>query len=482
MSRKMMYFGTKERMDWVPCPAVDRPASMQSPNGTLEYENGGAFVRRVPTGHRNYEMAWNFLPNEEAEKIEGWAQGVWGSGPYYWVDPMIARGNMLPSYWAYPGAGVDSTPLIEGKAPQDVTIASVPVPNPVPGAPTRGIRYQVSNDPGVQYKTLFLPIPPGHTLTFTSHSVRNGADVYVQTYPAAGGDPSNLRAVQYQDSYNAHFETFRGDVVRGIELSVRRNPAQAPGQDGSIELYSMSARLQQGLTSQPDLPQPARNRVPNPIARAGSWQASFGGAGSDGTAEFRIMDGRDVIRMDWTAAPSSGTVGVLISTTSALRVVVEPGETVKFGAYVAASVPVRFSVNWHSETGGYITATAGDYHQPSQLSLIEWETTVPEGARQANIRILSMWGNVEVDDWIIAGAAFVGDRYGDGDTPGWEWEGEPNNSESYDTATPPQISTWTPGLGHSGCEFVQFPERVDYSAAMNKVGITAELKEVGTWL
>lgn len=261
----MMYFGTKDRMDWIPCPAVDRPASLQSPNGTLEYENGGAFVRRQYAAHRNYEMTWNFLPNAEAEKIEAWAQGTWGKGPYYWVDPMIARGNMLPMDWAFPGSvNLGAAPLLP------VQVTDIPVPNPLPGSPIRGVRYSTdTNFLTGSPRRVFLPIPPEHSLTFATSAIPNRLDIFVQTYPVAGGDPAAGRQVQ-SSGYGGHFETFRGDVVRGIELYI----GPTPGGTGerSIDLHWMTAVLRPGLTPQPTLPPRPRNVFTNPrLEGSGEW-------------------------------------------------------------------------------------------------------------------------------------------------------------------------------------------------------------------
>lgn len=290
----MMYFGTKDRMDWIPCPAVDRPASLQSPSGTLEYENGGAFVRRQYAGHRNYELTWNFLPNAEAEKIEAWAQGTWGKGPYYWIDPMIAKGNMLPMDWAFPGSvHLGAAPLV----PMDVTNA-----NPPSGyeGPLRGVQYSttsafISGSP----RQVFLPIPPDHTLTFASRASQLGIGLSVRTYAVGSSNPGAVRQIASAPGYG-YLEKFRGDVIRGVEISTM----VIPGSTGtrSISIYGMSATLQTGLHSQP-----------NPVTLA-------------------------------------------------------------------------------------------------------------------------------------------------------------------------DIPAWTPGIGHSGCEFTEHPERVDYSAALDKVGVTANLKEVGSWL
>lgn len=121
-----MYFGNKARMTFVKCPdsGMGMNGSRYSAEGT--FLNGGAYVRNSATGHRSYDMSWNFLRADEKDEIRAYLDGVYGSGLLHFLDPFAMRRNVLPTCWASPGVAVDGGPSLVGGMANAPTAAQGP--------------------------------------------------------------------------------------------------------------------------------------------------------------------------------------------------------------------------------------------------------------------------------------------------------------------------------------------------------------------
>src|SRR5690625_7066180 len=86
-----MWLGTSERMLWVPCPAIDMPRPQERWQASGTFANGGGWVRRSAAGHRVYDLSWNLMPASEISKIRAIFDGVYGQGPFYFIDPSAER-------------------------------------------------------------------------------------------------------------------------------------------------------------------------------------------------------------------------------------------------------------------------------------------------------------------------------------------------------------------------------------------------------
>ena len=163
MSRRSMYFGTRDRMAWVACPAVERDSGAVGWSESGTYLNGGAFVARSKGSHRVHEMAWNMISRKEAGKIESFASGVYGDGPYYWIDPMAADHNVLPTNWAYPAQELDTGISLSSVTTSGSVVSRATPAGAIDTLPTQGVTYTFPASTSVG-RRLFVPIPPEHRL------------------------------------------------------------------------------------------------------------------------------------------------------------------------------------------------------------------------------------------------------------------------------------------------------------------------------
>lgn len=156
MSRRF-WIGTRERFLETRMPSVSLPSSKQGWYSELNFLNGGASVRSSTAAHKRYEMTWNSITYDDAQVLLDLADRLYGDGEIYWLDPIVARRNMLPQWWASPFQGtVDGLPLGGGARPD---VVATP-PNGL-NLPTRSARYTVN--PADTPRSVWVPKPTGYT-------------------------------------------------------------------------------------------------------------------------------------------------------------------------------------------------------------------------------------------------------------------------------------------------------------------------------
>lgn len=195
-----MYFGNRARMTWVKCPdsGMGMGGSRYSSEGV--FLNGGAFVRNSATGHRAYDMSWNFLRADEKDAIRSYLDGVYGTGLLYFLDPFAMRRNVLPTAWAAPGVAVDGGPRLLGGMSEAPVAAT-------PAGPETLLRTNLINNP-MPASTNDWFSPAGDPLTLVTEGGQNAIEVLnnsgdnaVYTYPRSLVTPdSSLSGSAYLPS------------------------------------------------------------------------------------------------------------------------------------------------------------------------------------------------------------------------------------------------------------------------------------------
>lgn len=210
------YIGTRERMFEMRAPSVGFPSSKQGWSNEINFLNGGASVRRSRAAHKRYEMSWNVLSRDEARIVLDLADGVYGTGNIYWLDPFVSNRNMLPQWWATPSTGVeDGLPLNGGERG---TVVATPV-NSL-GFPVQSIRYDCAG----AGRSVWIPIPEG----FTAHIGAYGQDgtggkvvATPTTGPSTTGTPIDLTLLDVTDDsrFNATVAS-SGGTNTGVLISL----------------------------------------------------------------------------------------------------------------------------------------------------------------------------------------------------------------------------------------------------------------------
>lgn len=158
MSDKMMYFGNRNLMRWVKCPAYNTSLSVVDWNTQNAHLNGGATVLRSGGSHREYNFQWNLASQEEIYKITDYDSGIYGNGLIYFLDPFAANTNMFPAHLAAPGLAITNpgTPTLRGFSG---TAAATPANTY--GYPTMGVNYATGN---TGQDIIWFPVPQGYKI------------------------------------------------------------------------------------------------------------------------------------------------------------------------------------------------------------------------------------------------------------------------------------------------------------------------------
>lgn len=158
MSRQML-FGPVGHMKYIKMPQPGGSFSPVGYNESMQYLSGRMGLRRSLGSHREFDFAWKG-ERSELRHIIDCAGGMYGHGPFYFLEPTWMDQNVLPAHWAAPSLGVADAPPIYGeKRPSLAAMTANDGTWPADGALFR-------HQPTADLVDVYVPIPPGHTLHF----------------------------------------------------------------------------------------------------------------------------------------------------------------------------------------------------------------------------------------------------------------------------------------------------------------------------
>jgi hypothetical protein len=217
--KDMMWFGNRNRMQWVRAPQINYESSKRGWANTATYLNGGQFVRRSSTAAKGYVFTWSMKSRDEIRIINDYADGVYGDAPIYFLDPFAMDKNVLPQYWATPALASTDAPLLAGEYDSDRPIVLPTDPN-TNGYPYLSATYTI--DTTTLLNTIFLPVPPGYVLWVGFHgSVTGTANVVVTpvTGPTSIGSSFVAPPLSVQTTQRVN-SSVNGDNYIGALLSL----------------------------------------------------------------------------------------------------------------------------------------------------------------------------------------------------------------------------------------------------------------------
>ena len=181
MSSKV-YFGNASKQTWIKAPTSGMNASSKGWSSAIDLLNGRAFVSKSNASHRVLSPSWVGSLNaadlsESLQTIKDFSDGLYGDGPFYWIDPFAAATNILPPHWAAPMLTASDWPNIAtGLIP---SFTDQFVANDFP------IRYATYVTSGAYTSTnkLTLIIPTGYKLHFGWHGPSGNSSTGVRVVP-----------------------------------------------------------------------------------------------------------------------------------------------------------------------------------------------------------------------------------------------------------------------------------------------------------
>ncbi len=176
-----VYFGTVDKQMWIKSPSSGMRANSIGWSSETQLLDGRAFVKRSGGSHRQYDSSWvgslNAAEETSLQNILNFADGLYGDGPFYYLDPFAINQNVLPPNWAAPMlAQNDWLKLTDLITP---TFTSATVANDYP------MKYAtyVTGANFVSERKLTLIIPSGYKLHFGWHGPATGATTGIRIVP-----------------------------------------------------------------------------------------------------------------------------------------------------------------------------------------------------------------------------------------------------------------------------------------------------------
>lgn len=210
--KRMMWMGARARERWVPAPQSGMEVSPIGWTAQSQYLNGGTALRASFASHQEYAPAWNTNGRDALRPIGDMARGMYGSDLIFFLDPMAMDKNVLPYQWSVPALASEDGPVLWGQErPESVPTASNSLDYPAYSA-----QYVATTD----RRSVYIPVPPGHTAWVGWHGEANGTgglEVTPVIGPATNGAPVAINALPVGSDTRVS-TAFSGDAYRGIEI------------------------------------------------------------------------------------------------------------------------------------------------------------------------------------------------------------------------------------------------------------------------
>lgn len=211
MAARSMYFGTRDKMMWIPCPSVGMPRSINRWSEDNPLLNGGTSIRASATGRRIYEMNWPRTSGANLQAIHAYCSGVYGNPPLYFLDPSAMDRNLAPAWLSHAATACDDGPNLAGKTATKP--ASVTTATNTQDYPLKSAQYTLS---GTETPLkLWFPVPAGYTLHIGAHgTTTETAAVMVKP---DGASATSLTLLPHNDTVRTNYTQ---DGPGGAEIYV----------------------------------------------------------------------------------------------------------------------------------------------------------------------------------------------------------------------------------------------------------------------
>ncbi len=230
----LMWFGTREYMQWIPCPAINSDASKTDWNTGAKYLNGGSYVRRSNTSAKTLTLTWNMQHRDDIRPVTDYADGVYGTGPIFMLDPFAMDKNIFPQFWATPYLNTQDGPVRSTNA---IPVA-ITTPTGTLGYPSNSAVYTIRSGASNVVPSVYLPVAPGYTIWIGVHGTKSGNQNVVLT-PAinstSDGTPVNATFLSAANT-NRVTNSFSGDSYQGVTVSLT-------GTTGEMTLTGLIAQV-----------------------------------------------------------------------------------------------------------------------------------------------------------------------------------------------------------------------------------------------
>jgi hypothetical protein len=199
MDRKI-YFGNANKQVWIPAPKTGLSAIVDSYFNEAQLLSGRAFTRRSSANHRRFSPAWTGPLNAESindslHTIKDYFDGIYGDGPFYWLDPFAIDTNLLPPNWAAPMLTEKDWPTICAIPTGSGATSFVATEPNTKSYPYKSLNINLTSTQAFESASSNrIIIPTAHRFHFGWHGevVSGNATVILRAYSRSTGLPTDI--------------------------------------------------------------------------------------------------------------------------------------------------------------------------------------------------------------------------------------------------------------------------------------------------
>lgn len=230
MNRKV-YFGNSTKQTWIPAPQSGLSAGTSSFISQAQLLSGRQSVRRSKASSRSFGTSWVGPMNaanieDSIYTVKDFADGLYGEGPFYWLDPYAIDTNLLPPHWAAPMLSGDDWPAIV-----NIGVASkTTTPANNYNYPYQSLSISFGASIAESTDKFRVIIPEGHKMHFGWHGVQSSgeATIIVRAYDRDTGVATDIETVPLAVTSQTRTNTqVRGNDYSHADIFFKNTAASA---------------------------------------------------------------------------------------------------------------------------------------------------------------------------------------------------------------------------------------------------------------
>lgn len=182
-----VYFGNLNKQTWIKAPLSGMKASNVGWSSETQLLNGRKHVRRSNGAARQFDASWVGGIKDEnlatsLATIRDFSTGIYGDGPFYFLDPFAMNVNVMPPHWSMPALADNDWPKLSGEI--EPTFSASTTAN---NYPYEYAQY-VTTAAYYSDRELVLIIPTGYRLHFGWHGPSGNGTTGIRITPYKRSD------------------------------------------------------------------------------------------------------------------------------------------------------------------------------------------------------------------------------------------------------------------------------------------------------
>jgi hypothetical protein len=231
-----VYFGNKEKQQWIKAPKTGLKATNSGRVVQNDYLSGRSSIKRSKASKREYDPSWLGYQNSEDGTsiyvLKDFADGLYGDGPFYFLDPYAVDQNVLAPHWAAPMLTEKDWPSLSSDL--SATFVAQSSSN---NYPTRYASYSTPDDYESANKFTII-IPQDYALNFGWHGPTAGSSTGVRVVPylrSNGAADTAINPTKIATTVNSRTNTkIKGDTYSYVEIFIATEDASTVNITGMI--------------------------------------------------------------------------------------------------------------------------------------------------------------------------------------------------------------------------------------------------------